>query len=273
MNGPDLIALKSDDPWQKASTRPFNARHPQFPTRCRGSNPSRWLASSPILSRPKKKSTRPVSRRRLLSLARRLCVCPRGLRLAHAALRGGGTASAPGVRAGRRAAQAAALRGEGTASAPGVRDGRRAARAAQGATHRTCGASGGRGYAAAVRRGTRTAGAGEGTTACGAPSMAGVPRGVSPRLDNRPPMASQGRGSAPTNDWTTCSRLGGGRGWPRGKRSSGQRSRIRGDSHHPAGFSAVPNVPLLTNGQMVRRIQLLLLLLFLLGALLCICRN
>jgi hypothetical protein len=33
----------------------------------------------------------------------------------------------------------------------------------------------------------------------------------------------QGRGSAPTKDWTTCSILGGGRGWPRGKRSSGQR--------------------------------------------------
>ena len=140
----------------------------------------------------------------------------------------------------------------------GLRPGR-AARAAEGATRPPCAAT----CAVAMRRGTRTAGAGEGATACGAPSTVGVPRGVSPRLDNRPPMASQGRGSAPTNDWTTCSRLGGGRGWPRGKRSSGQRR------------AHVPNVPLLTNGQMVRRIQLLLLLLllFLLGALLWICRN
>ena len=39
----------------------------------------------------------------------------------------------------------------------------------------------------------------------------------------------------------------------------------RGDAHHPAaGFGAAPGVPLLTNGQMVRRIRLLLLLLLLL---------
>ena len=182
MNGPDLIVLKSDDSRQKASTRAIPSSPPAAAVRIPLAGSLRLLSYG-----DQKKSTRPVPRRRLLSLARRLCVCPRGLRLAHAALRGGGTASAPGVR-----------------------DGRRAARAAQGATPRTCGASGGRGYAAAVRRGTRTAGAGEGATACGAPSTAGVPRGVSPRLDNRPPMASQGRGSAPTNDWTTCSRLGGG---------------------------------------------------------------
>ena len=227
MNGPDLIALKSDDPRQKASTRPFNARHPQFPTRLRGLNPSRWLASSPIST--KKKSTRPVPRRRLLSLARRLCVCPRGLRLAHAALRGGGTASAPGVRAGRRVAQAAALRGGGTASAPGVRDGRRAARAAQGATHRTCGASGGRGYAAAVRRGTRTAGAGEGAPACGAPSTAGVPRGVGPRLDNRPPTASRtGKGLRTHQRLDDLLQIGRGGAAGRGAsaaRGSGERTR------------------------------------------------
>ncbi|XP_039791767.1 uncharacterized protein LOC120657515 [Panicum virgatum] len=42
-----------------------------------------------------------------------------------------------------------------------------------------------------MRRGTRTAGAGEGAPACGAPSTAGVPRGVGPRLDNRPPTASR----------------------------------------------------------------------------------
>ncbi|XP_039853684.1 uncharacterized protein LOC120712049 [Panicum virgatum] len=41
-----------------------------------------------------------------------------------------------------------------------------------------------------MRRGTRPAGAGEGAPACGAPSTAGLPRGVGPRLDNRPPTAS-----------------------------------------------------------------------------------
>ncbi|KAG2606166.1 uncharacterized protein LOC120670035 [Panicum virgatum] len=42
-----------------------------------------------------------------------------------------------------------------------------------------------------MRRGTRTAGAGEGAPGCGTPSTAGVPRGVGPRLDNRPPTASR----------------------------------------------------------------------------------
>jgi len=164
-----------------------------------------------------------------------------------------------------------------------------------------CGAGGSRGYAQDVRRerrkglrGRRARAPRLGQSPCAAAHgrqgrVKGLRRAAPPPRPACRAASAHGsitshrrrrgreRGSAPTNDWTTCSRLGG-RGWPRGKRSSGQRrahaSRIRGDSHHPVGFSAVPNVPLLTNGQMVRRIQLLLLLLlFLLGALLWICRN
>ena len=254
MNGPDLIALKSDDPRQKASTRAIPSSPPAAAVRIPLAGSLRLLS---YLDQKKN--------RRGLCLAGVSSHWPAACVSAHEACASPTPPSGAEERPPRPACGTAAVR---RGRLKGLRSGR-AARAAEGATRPPCAAT----CAVAMRRGTRTAGAGEGATACGAPSTVGVPRGVSPRLDNRPPMASQGRGSAPTNDWTTCSRLGGGRGWPRGKRSSGQRSRIRGDSHHPAGFSAVPNVPLLTNGQMVRRIQLLLLLLFLLGALLCICRN
>ena len=169
MNGPDLIALKSDDPRQKASTRPFNARHPQFPTRRRG--------SSPILSRPKKKNPRGLCLAGVSSHWPAACVS------AHEACASPTPPSGAEERPPRPACGTAAVR---RGRLKGLRPGR-AAQAAEGATRTPCAVT----CAVGVRRGTRPAGAGEGAPACGAPSTAGLPRGVGPRLDNRPPTASR----------------------------------------------------------------------------------
>jgi len=142
MNGPDLIAWKSDDPREKASTRRWLQRarstvpHPAAAVRIP------LARSLRLLSRPKKFApslpigTNPTLRRRCVWSSAAGVVCrraarveARGLRLGHTALRGGGTASAPGRRKGlrgRRASRAA----EGAACACGMRH------AACGATHR-----------------------------------------------------------------------------------------------------------------------------------------
>ena len=278
MNGPDLIALKSDDPRQKASTRAIPSSPPAAAVRIPLAGSLRLLSyldqkkihaacaspASPLTgpppvclpTRPAPRPRRPQGRRnglRAWRAGRPPCgagSCPQG--------RGNGLRAR---RAGRPPCGAGGSRGYAQDVRRERRKGLRGRRAPRLAQSPCAAAHGRQGRVKGLRRAAPPP-----RPACRAASAHGSITGHRRRR-------GQGRGSAPTNDWTTCSRLGGGRGWPRGKRSSGQRSRIRGDSHHPAGFSAVPNVPLLTNGQMVRRIQLLLLLLFLLGALLCICRN